>query len=47
MTHGDRKEYGITRTDTFSSPFTTDYYKNITKEMLNEVLKDIGFILIK
>jgi hypothetical protein len=39
----NRKEHGTTRTDTFSSPFTTDYYKNITTEMLNEVLKDLKY----
>lgn len=39
----NRKEHGTTKTDTFSSPFTTDYYKNITEEMLNEVLKDLKY----
>lgn len=33
-----RPEHGTTRTDTYSSPFTTDYYRNISKEDLLGVL---------
>ena len=31
-----RKEHGTTRTSPLSSPFTNDYYCNITKEMFEE-----------
>lgn len=30
----NRKEHGTTRTEPLSSPFTNDYYKNITEQML-------------
>jgi len=33
-----RPEHGTTRTDTYSSPFTTDYYRNISKEDFMEIL---------
>lgn len=33
-----RPEHGTTRTDTYSSPFTTDYYKNISVEDFESVL---------
>jgi SAM-dependent methyltransferase len=29
-----RPEHGTKRTDAFSSPFTTDYYKNVTEELV-------------
>lgn len=32
-----RPEHGTRRTDTFSSPFTTDYYQNVTPEMIIDV----------
>lgn len=32
-----RPEHGTTRTDEFSSPFTTDYYLNITEEMVRSI----------
>ncbi len=32
-----RPEHGTTRTDTFSSPFTTDYYNNLTEEDIRSV----------
>lgn len=32
-----RPEHGTTRTETFSSPFTTDYYLNVTEEMIREI----------
>jgi beta-1,4-mannosyl-glycoprotein beta-1,4-N-acetylglucosaminyltransferase len=34
----NRPEHGTTRTDTYSSPFTTDYYRNISQEDLQEIL---------
>jgi SAM-dependent methyltransferase len=32
-----RPEHGTTRTESFSSPFTTDYYGNLTEEMIRSV----------
>lgn len=32
-----RPEHGTTRTDVFSSPFTTDYYQNVTEDMLRAI----------
>lgn len=32
----ERKEHGTRRTDVRSSPFTLDYYKNVTREMILE-----------
>lgn len=32
-----RPEHGTKRTDEFSSPYTTDYYKNVTEEMLRSI----------
>ena len=39
----NRKEHGTIRTEPKSSPFTNDYYKNITVEMLNSVLADLQY----
>lgn len=37
-----RPEHGTTKTDTYSSPFTTDYYRNISKEdFLNALPNDL------
>jgi SAM-dependent methyltransferase len=33
-----RPEHGTTRTDTYSSPFTTDYYRNISMEDFQDAL---------
>lgn len=35
----NREEHGTTRTSPIDSPFTNDYYKNITAEMLLSVFK--------
>jgi SAM-dependent methyltransferase len=38
-----RPEHGTKRTDTYSSPFTTDYYRNISQEDLKRALPFDGF----
>ena len=42
-----RKEYGTYRTDRKSSPFTLNYYKNVTKKMISETLDFDKFIKLE
>ncbi|NQU87775.1 MAG: class I SAM-dependent methyltransferase [Mariniphaga sp.] len=43
----DREEHGTYQTDRKSSPFTLDYYKNVTKEMIMNSLNMSKFLEFK